>query len=587
MISLTDEQKAAVRVSTHLHLTACPGSGKTRVILAKLLGLADKYWASPRKISCITYTNAAVDEIEGRLRKYGGTTTTDKCDVSTIHSFCLRNILKPYSWLIPEIPLNFKILTRETSDFARIVLAVENEIGRMPSRYVLEDYDGLRIDLNGNPAGQGFTSGSVTEASAKLYWARCLANGFLDYSMIIYYSWRILSEFPYVGVGAGSRYSCFLVDEFQDTSDIQIEIFRLLNNVGNSTFFFVGDENQSILGFAGARPDLGRALVSEMRAQTDKKLSANFRSGPAIVNLAEKLIQTDPPMRSVEKALNFTAAPVYVKSHSMIDAITDEFLPMILEDGIPYGNAAILAPRWTDLLPIARGLRERDIPVFGPGARPYKKSRLFATLAERLGACAISEDLKGLPGVERALFQLIRQSEGTTRFDIFSYKGRRAALSLVYSANDCFSRFPSGVEWLRECCLLVCDILSNDEWIGIDVKDALLASVEQMIDDMRKRGVDLDNLQVADLGLFANPDNAIKLISLHNSKGREFDAVAMICMNEGRIPFFTAKTEEEFAEARRLFYVGLTRAKRRLLVVSDTSDYRNPPTRYVAEAGLT
>ena len=105
MIPLTPEQKLAVAAKSHLLLTACPGSGKTRVILAKLLELADEVAGTPNFISCITYTNAAVDEIEHRLRKFGGQETADKCHVATIHSFCLQNILKPYHWLIPELSL--------------------------------------------------------------------------------------------------------------------------------------------------------------------------------------------------------------------------------------------------------------------------------------------------------------------------------------------------------------------------------------------------------------------------------------------------------------------------------------------------
>tara|TARA_R110000782_G_scaffold269707_2_gene368342 strand:+ start:4019 stop:4348 length:330 start_codon:yes stop_codon:yes gene_type:complete len=107
-----------------------------------------------------------------------------------------------------------------------------------------------------------------------------------------------------------------------------------------------------------------------------------------------------------------------------------------------------------------------------------------------------------------------------------------------------------------------------------------------MMSDMRNRNVDVDNLEISDLGLFANPDNAIKLLTLHNSKGREFDAVAIIHANEGQIPHFTARTQMEFDEARRLFYVGVTRARKHLLVVSDQLDHRNRPTRFIAEAGL-
>ena len=103
---------------------------------------------------------------------------------------------------------------------------------------------------------------------------------------------------------------------------------------------------------------------------------------------------------------------------------------------------------------------------------------------------------------------------------------------------------------------------------------------------MQANHVDLANLLISDMGLFANPEAALKLITLHNSKGREFDGVALICMNDGSIPHFASSTQEEYDEARRLFYVGLTRAKKVLLVASDQSHRRNQPTPFIAEAGL-
>jgi len=585
MIPLTPEQKDAVSTEGHLLLTACPGSGKTRVILAKLLELSDRVAGTPHFISCITYTNAAVDEIEYRLRKFGGQSSVEKCDVATIHSFCLQNILKPYHWLIPEVPPNFKVLTRTSADFTRIVEAAENAISRRLGPRTLDDYEGLRLGMDGQPAGRGYSQGSITIESAQHYWHFCRANGYLDFSMILYYAWRILNDYPFVSVGIGSRYSWFLVDEFQDTSDIQLDIFRLIQNNRRTSFFFVGDENQSILGFAGARPDLAREFAGNIGADLDKQLSANFRSGPRIIDVAETIISTNPRMHAEGHAAGFLAAPTYVHANRPIEAITDHFIPTILNGGFSLGKTAILAPWWTHLIPIARELRERDIPVYGPGARPYRRSRLFASLAEQLGACAEADDLLGLPGVEKSVFQLIRRTMGLTRFDLFSYTGRKTALSLIYTAKEIAARTDSGIEWLNACCNQIADILVDEEWITLDVKNMLGLSVDLMISDMRGQNVDVENLLVSDLGLFANPENAIKLITLHNSKGREFDAVAMICMNEGSIPHFTARTEASFSEARRLFYVGITRARKHLLIASH-ADHRNPPTRFIREAGL-
>jgi len=99
--------------------------------------------------------------------------------------------------------------------------------------------------------------------------------------------------------------------------------------------------------------------------------------------------------------------------------------------------------------------------------------------------------------------------------------------------------------------------------------------------DMRNNRVDVTNLTIPKLGIYASRDTALKLGSLHFAKGREYEAVAMIDMHEGRIPFYQAQNASEIEEAKRLFYVGVTRAKRVLFYVTDSSNARNTPTRFL------
>ncbi|HVG10113.1 MAG TPA: 3'-5' exonuclease [Thermoanaerobaculia bacterium] len=98
---------------------------------------------------------------------------------------------------------------------------------------------------------------------------------------------------------------------------------------------------------------------------------------------------------------------------------------------------------------------------------------------------------------------------------------------------------------------------------------------------MRKNNVDLANLTIDDLGIYARPEAALKLSTLHHAKGREYQAVAMMDLHEGKIPFYQAQTPEELEEAKRLFYVGVTRAKRLLLYITDELNPRNRPSRFL------
>ncbi|WP_200243014.1 UvrD-helicase domain-containing protein [Thiohalocapsa halophila] len=110
-MKLTTEQKTAVRCDDNVLITACPGSGKTRVIISKLVRTLDEVRETPRMVDCITYTNTAVHEIEARLRHHAQPGDENFYDVCTIHSFCLNHIFRPFCHLIDGYKQGFKVLT--------------------------------------------------------------------------------------------------------------------------------------------------------------------------------------------------------------------------------------------------------------------------------------------------------------------------------------------------------------------------------------------------------------------------------------------------------------------------------------------
>ena len=109
------------------------------------------------------------------------------------------------------------------------------------------------------------------------------------------------------------------------------------------------------------------------------------------------------------------------------------------------------------------------------------------------------------------------------------------------------------------------------------------ASVQEMKADMRAQRVDLDNLTIEDLGLFASPSRALRLSTIHNAKGREFGAVALINLREGRFPHY--RTTDMDTE-RRLFYVAITRAERVLMYIAEPDPWGNAPSRFLGRDGV-
>jgi DNA helicase-2/ATP-dependent DNA helicase PcrA len=170
---------------------------------------------------------------------------------------------------------------------------------------------------------------------AEAYWKRCSDLGFIDFANIIYCSLRLLREHPEVLDAIASRFAWILVDEFQDTTDLQVESLTLIAKKGRTRFLLVGDPFQSIYRFAGARPDLADKFAAEINARTDFSLSGNFRSSKPIVGNAELLFVRSPAMEALGEAKKFTEVPSLQHGTSAFAVIMDYFLPALAALGIP------------------------------------------------------------------------------------------------------------------------------------------------------------------------------------------------------------------------------------------------------------
>jgi DNA helicase II / ATP-dependent DNA helicase PcrA len=581
-VSLTNEQRRAVRCNDDLMLMACPGSGKTRVIISRLARVIDEIRDTPRIVACITYTNTAVQQIETRLRFHIQPGDDTYFDICTIHSFCLNHIFRPFCHLISGYKKGFKVLTPESADFERHVAAVCAGHNRFNLTYRdYEDFTQLRVSLDGKPVGTGIERGALTPAVAAAYWKRIREHGFIDFSNIIYYSLVLLQKRPEILSYVSAKFAWILVDEFQDTTDLQVEILTLIARAKRTKFLLVGDPFQSIFGFAGAQPDRAVEFAKRISARTDMQLSGNFRSSKPIVAQANILYPRTPPMTAIGPAKDYKEKPVWQHGTSAFNVITDYFLPALEDLAIPLGEAAVLAPTWYSLFPLGRRLREYGVSIVGPGARPYRRNRQFAPLAEQVCGYLMEPRPDAIAGIERTLFNTLLDMTGRPYFDLFSYSGRTLVFTLLARARKLQRVQMGAVAWLEAAAKEFSRVLIDEEYLSLEEQDGFAMSVEEMKVDMRNNKVDLANLTIDDLGIYASPDAALKLATLHNAKGREYQAVAMIDLHEGRIPFYQAKTADEIEEAKRLFYVGVTRAIRYLLYITDDSDRRNGPSRFL------
>ena len=240
-------------------------------------------------------------------------------------------------------------------------------------------------------------------------------------------------------------------------------------------------------------------------------------------------------MEAVGPSEKFTSASVWQHGNSSFEVVADYFLPTIGELDIPLGDAAILAPTWYTLFPLGRRLREYGVSIVGPGARPYRRSRLFAPLAEQVCAFLVERDPNTIVGIERTLFDTVLNATGCTYFDIFSYRGRVVVFRLLNAARALREVHFGGIAWLKAAAHEFSQILISEEYLTPDEDDLLAMSVEEMKADMRTNKIDLDNLTIADLGIYSNPDAALKLSTIHNAKGRELSGATSKAARRGRV----------------------------------------------------
>ena len=444
-----------------------------------------------------------------------------------------------------------------------------------------EAFASLSVDTNGQLIGLATTNEAVRRA-APHFWRRCEALGFIDFGNIIYKAYCLIRDNPMVARSVASRFSCFLVDEFQDTTELQIAILKLIHAEGSSRIFAVGDPAQSIFGFTGARPELIEPFARDVRARTDLHLTGNFRSSPPIVDHAERLIPRDPTMQSVGRNRDVWVVPSLVQTSGTFEAITEHFLPALIDAAIPLGEAAILAREWASLFPLSRRLREFGVPVVGPGARPYRRSRLFASLAEQLCGYLVDPAAHNTRQLERALFHAVQDATARVCLEIFGLAGRVTLVKLIREAER-LAQEDGAVRWLDAMSTATGAILHREGLIDDVHVDLFYASVQEMKADMRAQHVDLANLTIEDLGLFASPSRALRLSTIHNAKGREFAAVALINLREGRFPHYRAT---DMNAERRLFYVAITRAERVLMYIAEPDQWGNAPSRFLGRDGV-
>lgn len=640
-LALTDEQRAAVEAPDGPHvLAAPPGSGKTEVLVRRVIWLLERSPGQVFRVLALTYTTKAADELQTRVQQALGDEAW-RVTASTFHAFCL-DMLTHYGEAV-GVPANVTVYDDELRGYA--FLNALRDAGLIPGdaepapapaaiRACLASIDRLRVDLT--PPDLAPDSDCMPRISLKdayeAYDRSLEAARALDFSSMLSKAHQLLVDDPWVAYHYQRLHRHVLVDEAHDLNRIQYEILRTLFLDGSRNVFMVADDDQEIFTFTGASSEHVRRFVEEFDA-TELSLSTNFRCAALIVNAAEQLkghfTSQRPPKPPMAPG---TPAPGWIGAWELEDE-SDEataaagWVQRLLTDGLPsewlhQGEDPGVAPERVGIVGrtryafdhIAAELDTRELPyVLRTEEGGLFDSDFGRTLYFSLRVLANPHDRVSRQRLAAQLHQSAQDGQ-TARETAASYSPTdqdQATAFLRTVAGD--SALPSAlVDTLVERADSVENLVAGladlelepagDEASHTDSADLWRRDQQRLMDwwktyaavtetDHRSLSGFLRHL--ARLQRTAPTDPGIRLLTSHRAKGMQFRAVVILGLNEGTFPFYRAVQQGKIEEERRAFYVAVTRAERGLLLTRPRARMtswgnvrRDSVSRFVGELGL-
>jgi DNA helicase-2/ATP-dependent DNA helicase PcrA len=551
-LSENEPQRAAYDSTGHCVVLAGPGSGKTKTLTVKMAKLLIEEIHPPRNVACLTYSTECARELRRRLDRLG-VHSSDNAYVGTVHSFCLHQVVLPFARLagiaLPN-PLRIAISSDQDRLFADAV-AVEMGVDEPPSnwRTRVDAYRRTHLDRD----GPDWQEDPHVASLAERYEGLLRGEGMIDFEDMVLIGLRLIESHEWVRRALRAKFPVLVVDEYQD---LGVPLHRIVQSLcfrAGVRLFAVGDPDQSIYGFTGARPDLLREL-SRVRGVATVQLQFNYRSGRTIIAASETALGEPRGYQSRAPAagtVDFYERPDGIEDQARY--ICEELVHGVLEriDGATLGDVAVLYLDKTDgdviaTAAAAQGLEYMRVDRGGP----YQRTPASRWLEDCARWCA-----GGWRTAEPRLSDLVTRFRGFTRLasrriDFKIARRRLVAFLLSHRTPEAALR-----DWLlafKEECL---DLVFEDEPTLRDERQAI-AGVLSASEDGRP----LVDWTVATFAGQGGSPNHLNLITLHSAKGLEFRAVIMFGMEQGRLPRYDA-AEAGKREARRLFYVGLTRAR--------------------------
>lgn len=553
------EQWEAYESQGNCVVLAGPGSGKTKTITIKIARLLTEDVRPPRSAACITYSNACVAELRSRLRKIGVEESSSLL-ISTVHSFCLTELVLPFARLaglaVPD-PLTVASPSQSSNLFARAVSRVAGT--RLNPHWVRTHCDKLRrvVPDKGSREWLGWHEPQHT-AIVEAYEEELLNAGCIDFDGLILTGLNLLERHAWVRAALSAKYPIIVIDEYQDLGlPLHRMVLSLMLHAG-VRIIAVGDPDQSIYGFTGAKPELLRALAIMPNVQA-VRLHLNYRCANKIIQASRTLLDDPPEFRSHDAREGLiTQHQTGLDVRGQADYALREIVPALLNANPDWqlGDIAFLYRSYNEGNQVAEAADALNLSYFRlDNGSPIPRSRLAAWLQDVAKWCAV-----GWKTGTVSLAELLKAWRFFRRSLVGETDRLRARKSVVSSLFAHRGGEKQLGEWLS---LLRSEFL--DEMVA---QEPTMADEYDMLNKLSKEcDVEgkLSNFTVEIFGNQGKSPNQLNLMTLHSSKGLEFQAVIMVGLEKGDFPHYRAvEKEDDLNEARRLFYVGLTRSKNQI-----------------------
>ena len=596
---LNDKQKEAVLATEGPCLViAGAGSGKTKVLTHKIAYLISEKNVKPYNILAITFTNKAASEMKQRVEKIVGDVAQEMW-MGTFHSICVR-ILRRF---IDRIGFDTSFLIFDTSDQKTVVKeclkALNIDDKTFSDRSVLSEISNAKNEMLTPKAYQAKYSGEFRKEKIgqvyELYQKRLRENNAIDFDDIINYTIDILSENPDVLQYYTEKFKYVLVDEYQDTNKAQFTLVTILaSRYGNITV--VGDNDQGIYSFRGA--DISNILNFEKDFPGTKiiKLEQNYRCTGNILKAANAVIKHNE--NKYEKKLwtenEEGSLPCLYQAEDEYDEanyVVKQIEHLKTEEYLKPKDFVILYRMNAQSRAIEDILRRENIPykIVG-GLKFYERKEIKDTIAylrliyntsDNLSLKRIiNEPKRGIGKTSLDKIQEISDKTGTSMYEIIKHAEEYDLNRVKANAEE----FINLIEELRlkkqelSISELLKEVLNKSGYTrALELENTVEAETRmQNLEEFLTVAIEFEEESAdntlpeflesitlsSDVDEMQDEDNTVTLMTLHSAKGLEFPVVFLVGMEEGIFPGYKSIGEpKELEEERRLFYVGITRAK--------------------------